>query len=296
MTIGRRVVFGYGVGSEVVGVQFGQRLHTPQQEDEEGKLHEVQEEEVDDVAVNERIDDNQQQTGKCHHVAHPYLLTLQVGIVVAQPPPVLPDGNNNIYSEGHVNRQKVNEANVPDTLVGPNHKHNPECGEGQHGRRDGPDGPAAVLQHSQQRAADGGEYRHAVKHIDGGIPGRETRLVGGMGLAGEDEEQVPPHMPQSRHGEEGSCPAAQPHRRRDVGGKGIAPAKQQIDGSDESRRPRYTVENEEKYQLWGYVCVWHFFWFLVRMSGTAGGRFASPAIDAAGETPAYQFFGLQRYT
>ena len=60
-------------------------------------------------------------------------------------------------------------------------------------------------------------------------------------------------MRQCHYGKERRCPAAQPHRRRDVWRNGIGPAQQQVEGRNEWHHARYAVEDEKQYRL--YRCM-----------------------------------------
>ena len=144
----------------------------------------MQEEEQGGFDVNECIEDEQQQKYKHQHLAPPHLLAFQVGIIVAQPPPVLPHAKRHIYRQEHIEHQNVANGYGQTRLIG---IENVQCRNRRvwhQGRDDGPDGTPAVLEHGEQRAGDGDHHPDAIDYGNHHIACR-------MDVVGIDQEKIP---------------------------------------------------------------------------------------------------------
>ena len=236
-----------GLPAVAVDGQLRQRLHAPQQEDEEHELDEVQDEQQGDAAVDECMEDEQQQEDDRQHVALPHLLALQVGIVVAQPAAVLPDGEGHIKHEERVEQQDVGRGRLQEPVAGADEQRHAQRHERYRGHEGGPYGAPAVLEHGQQHAGDGGLQRHEVERDSRHVARRVEQVAHGVAVGGGDIDKIPPHVAQCRHAEERRSPVAQPHRRRDLGREGIAAPQQQVERGDERHRSRHAIDDEKQY-------------------------------------------------
>ena len=126
--------------------------------------------------------------------AEPHLLVLQVGVVVAQPQPVLSHGHHHIYNVGHGDDQPIDHVRGREVDVGQGCLKHCDHRAGCHDDYNGPQRSAAVLQHVQQCADEDGGQHHAVDSDEQPVNHR-------TGVVRVSIEQYPPDVGQSHHAE-----------------------------------------------------------------------------------------------
>jgi len=162
----------------------------------------------------------------------------------------LPDGEYHIYGKGDIGHQRIDEGRDEELSGGEDHLQHTEHGNGNRGHDNGPHGAAAVLQHGEQRTGKGDEQRHAVEHFAHDIARGIVRAIHQMVVTEIEVEEEPPRMAQRSCGIERCRPAAQAHRRRDVGRDDFPPAQQQVEAQHDAQGRRSAVEHEVQYRLW----------------------------------------------
>ena len=94
--------------------------------------------------------------------AEPHLLVLEVGVVVAQPPPIVSHGHHHIYNKGHDEDQPIDFVRGCEIDGWQADLQHCDHRTGRHDDENGPQWSAAVLQHGQQCADEDGGQRHAI--------------------------------------------------------------------------------------------------------------------------------------
>ena len=168
---------------------------------------------------------------------------LQVGVVVAQPPLIMPDGDGHIDGKDGVEHQHIDDGGWGEIDVVPDCLQCAEHHDGHGGGDEGPERSAAVLQHGEQDAEEGDEHPHAVEY-------GEQRKEQGLLVEASGVGQQPIDVAHGYHAVEYCRPPSQPCGRRHAGRDNVHLAQQQVEAQQQRRHRRPAVEREVEHYLW----------------------------------------------
>ena len=154
---------------------------------------------------------------------------LQVGIVIAQPSPVLPDGQHHHDHKHDAEQEEIDFQQQDEGIAAVDHRDDQNGHSGHHRHEERPQRAPTVLKHHQQHRHHRGHQRHAVQ------PGPHNDRQPWIANHLEATQQRPPHMAQGHQHKEGRHPSAQAQGWRDLGRNGIAATKQQIGPRNEGQ-------------------------------------------------------------